>query len=486
MRRSPRTFFVLSLVSSALAFGAACDDSSDGATLTAPKVPEAGVPAEDAAGPSRTDCPAADFLDGLPPPKGGTMHGAEPGSQTWTAAGSPHIVPAGVALNFGAGTSLTVEPCALVVAGEGSSIGFGGKPGASDVGDLIAAGDATHPIVFTGAKLAKDAWHGLSLDQTGPTTRLSYVTIERAQMGDGGPSVRVAGKSAPRIDHTTVREGKGSGIRLVGEASFGAGSSDLTVTGMSIRPVVLHVAALASLPDGTFTGSADNRIEVRHEGGVVAADVTWHKRSVPYLLVDETSVTFHGKVIIEPGVNIVVAERSAGSSTDAVHFAFVDGGSLVADGGAETSRIVIEGDNGRPWAGFAFRRADPGLSLTASGTGVFDFVTLKNGAGGGSLSNGAACYDNDAGPVAPRTVIRAEHDVVDIKNTEFLEVGENNFAITRDFCGPGGAYMTEAARKNVFHGPMHCPVTDQTDCNPPTCAQACCLHAYACNGTIVP
>jgi hypothetical protein len=483
--RSLGGFFAFSMVASALGLAAACDSSSDGNVVTGPATPEAGTPVVPDSGAA---CPAADYLAGKPIPSGGTIHGTEPSSPTWKAADSPHIVSSH--LEFGAGTSLTIEPCALVVMGEGSAISVGATPDANAIGDLIAAGDATHPIVLTGATAAKNAWQGLGLDQTGPATVLSYVTIERAQIGDAtGASVRVSGKSSPRIDHTTIRDGKGYGIHITGgAATFGAGSGANVISGMGIRPVLVHPAALTSLPEGTYTGNANDRIEVRHEGGPIKADVTWHKRSVPYLLDDQVPATFHGKLTIEPSVHISVGARAAMAGQDP-SFTFINGGSLVADGGAEATRILIESDTTAAWAGFAFLRADAAVGLAASGPGVFNFITIKNAGGGNGLAGGNACYDNNTGP-APHTVIRADQDVIDVKNTEFFDIGANNFAITRDFCGTGGAYMTEASRKNVFHGTMHCPVTDQHECasaGPCTISNStCCQHAYACNGTTVP
>jgi hypothetical protein len=55
----------------------------------------------------------------------------------------------------------------------------------------------------------------------------------------------------------------------------------------------------------------------------------------------------------------------------------------------------------------------------------------------------------------------------------------------------GGAYMTEPSRKNVLHGPMDCPVTDQNECPPALCPLPAadpngCAHVYTCNGTTVP
>lgn len=430
-----------------------------------------------------TSCPAADFLAGKPIPAGGTSHGGTEGSQTWKASDSPHRVPDGTSIGVGAGTSLTIEPCALVVLGVGASIAVGDGQGP---GELIVAGDATHPIAFTGSAAGKDAWGGIDFEANGAGTVLSYVTVEHAYQG-ARPGIQASivfsGSSSPRIDHTTVRDGKGHGIYADGNSQFGAGSGDNVIKGMGVRPIALHVAALNSLPEGTYTGNGDDRIEVVHGGGRVKGAVTWPKRSLDYLLTG-LHIGVDGKLTIEPGVHIFVLDDPPGANFD-----FANGGSIVADGSSAVTRIVLEGEKGSRWGGFAFRVADPGVGQTASGTGLFNFVTLKN-AGGMSMNGNPVCTDNLT--LAPNSAIFAEQDVLDVKSTEFFDVGANNFAIGRAFCGNGGEYMTETSRNNVFHAPMHCPVTDHHEClapngcNPQIPNGLCCLHAYACHGTVTP
>ena len=481
-RHSLGGLFVLSLLASSFAFATGCEDGPNLDSTKVSEVPEAGPPLPDS---SKTEaCPAADYLAGKPIPSGGTMHGSAPGAQTWKAADSPHIIPGDTNVEFGAGTSLTIEPCALVVMGVGDSLSFDG-PSSATAANLIAAGDATHPIVITSQMRTKDGWNGVHLAQSGAATVLSYVTIENAYDGHDGSSVLVTGTSAPRIDHTTVRDGKGDGIHMAGESTFGAGSGSNVITRMGARPVAMHPTALTSFPDGTYTGNADDRIEVRHEGGPIKGDVTWHKRSLPYFVAG-TVLTIWGKHTIEPATHIFIGERGPTADATAT-FDFINGGSLVANGLAEATRIVIEGDKGKTWPGFNFNDAMPIASLTASGSGDFNFVTIKNAGGGNAVAGDPTCVDT----VGPNNAVFVAHDVVDIKNTAFFDVGANNYAIGRAFCGPGGAYQTEASRNNVFHGPMHCPVTDQLECAPQVCTLPadpanCCSHPYACNGTTVP
>jgi hypothetical protein len=355
-------------------------------------------------------CPAADYLAGKPIPSGGTTHdGSDVGSQTWRAADSPHRVLGDNTGTFGAGTSLTIEPCALVVMGPTSALVFGPS---SDSGDLIAVGNATHPIVITSASPEKDAWSGIFLGTTTAATALSHVTVERAT-GPEGASVFVTGTSSPRIDHTTIRDGAGHGIEIADRATFGAGSVENVVSGMGATPVVLHVTALSTFPDGSYRGNADDRIEVRHDGGDISSDVTWPKRSVSYLL-DSAILSITGKLTIEPGVHVFVEDL--GTWLWEATFQFVHGGSLVADGAAETSRIVFEGEKGNRWHGFAFRVGEP--TETPSGPGLFNFVTIKHA---GAMPAGAgdpSCIDNH--DTTTFTAIDVEHDVVDVEEHRIL------------------------------------------------------------------
>jgi hypothetical protein len=117
-------------------------------------------------GPSEpvVNCPA--------PTSGPTTHkGDVQGEETWTAAGSPHIVEGDV--NVRDGAKLTIEPCAEVLLMQDQQI-RSAYPGTPNIGGTpIAEGTAEQPIHFGGKDGAN--WGGLYLNAPG-TARLAYVT----------------------------------------------------------------------------------------------------------------------------------------------------------------------------------------------------------------------------------------------------------------------------------------------------------------------
>lgn len=224
------------------------------------------------------------------PSAGPTMHMRSPSSdETWTAAGSPHIVASEISIPIG--TTLTIEPCAEVRVAPGLSIHARGA--------LRAVGTASQPIKIT----ARDASPWAQLSTSGGQLFLEHVTVENG--GDplnrvaelagmiwvqgADPSVATATHIHTR--HVSVLNSASNGIVVFDGAGFSDESANLTISGSAIYPVSIWSRAAGTLPSGTYTGNIRDFILLPgialNEG--VAESTTYHDRGVPYHVGLETS-----------------------------------------------------------------------------------------------------------------------------------------------------------------------------------------------------
>ncbi|AUX24625.1 hypothetical protein SOCEGT47_051640 [Sorangium cellulosum] len=241
-------------------------------------------------------------------------------SETWTAAGSPHIVSFPVRLLDG--VTLTIEPCAEVRLEEDTGIAVTGE-GA----ELRAEGTEARPIVFRGSDGAR--WNDVHVAWPGKAT-LRHVTLEggggdrfheNATLSAYGVSVTPA-VPALLVDHVTVRGSLGAGVLLMRAAAFAEGSTDLTITesGSEEHPYPLELGeqALGSIPTGVYTGNRKDEILIQDEGANQASglqqDTTLRDRGVPYHFGDWQDARFNiggggedappTTLTIEPGVTL--------------------------------------------------------------------------------------------------------------------------------------------------------------------------------------
>jgi hypothetical protein len=375
--------------------------SSDPAVTSTPS-PDGGAPSDGGAA-AETCAPVTGT---------GTTHAANiEANETWTAAGSPHIVTD--TINVRNGATLTIEPCAEVRIAEGKSLEVAGVP-SDTTGVLVANGTAQKPIKIAGNDGAR--WGSLFFrapNAKGSTLR--YVTLE----GGGGDLetmhatlfVRGPGEWPSRrdvlVDHVTIKGSFGYGAVVDRAAAFAEGSTDLVVEGAGMGdpryqfPLFVGEAALHTLPSGKYTGNAIDEIHIIEDAVVPGAglreDATMRDLGVPYrvgggtssvLSIERSPITNAVSTLtIEAGVRIRFLPRSFVN----VHHQNADeeaGGALVAKGTAEKP-IVLTSASPTPqkgdWGGIWFG----GRPL---GTNKLDHVKIEY-AGGDCLCGLATCND---------------------------------------------------------------------------------------------
>jgi hypothetical protein len=321
---------------------AACSD--DPASTDSP--PDSGALPESGAGDTSTGQDASEggrpVVIDCPTPTGGpTMHGKDiSADETWTAAGSPHIVSNSI--NVRDGAKLTIEPCAEVRLGKDVNLDV--VYPVTTTGELRAEGSAEHPIRFSGLDGAR--WGHMIISQPGKAT-LRHVTFE----GGGGEAIprnatlMIVGagtmpvKRDVLVDHVTVKGSAGYGVVAERAAGFAPGSTDLVITGSGAldptgQPYPLRIGenGMSTLPSGTYTGNAVDEIQIQEDAANgrsgLQEDATLHDLGVPYHFgtssVSSMRVEGGGAnggtastLTIDPGV-VIKVEKGAG--IEVTHF----------------------------------------------------------------------------------------------------------------------------------------------------------------------
>lgn len=204
-------------------------------------------------------------------------------SGTWLNHGVPYIVTDDVAIynnatvTIAAGCTIALDPDVEFYCGY------------SGPGSIVAVGTATEPITFTSAAdTVAGVWDQLAFyDNTIPTARLSYVTVEYAGSGYAAGAV-VVDNCAIKMDHCTVRKNAGHGVYADGHGYFADFDSN-TVTTSGAYPVRIGAEQARTLGMGnTLTGNTRDGVLI--EGENVRTSGTWLNHGVAYVVADDVSV----------------------------------------------------------------------------------------------------------------------------------------------------------------------------------------------------
>ena len=335
-----------------------------------------------------------------PPTGAGTTHSsiaANTPQQTWSVAGSPHIVP----FDIGISAPVTIEPCAVVRIAPGGTISIG--PG----GSFVAAGTPGAAVIIE-SKVPGTAW--ASIRNVGGVLSLTHAIVRGGGDPQGGNItaggvLRMQQGAGPagvlHVDNVEITGSLSQGIYIEGGVGFDASSQNLYISGTASYPLHVSAPVIGSIPTGAYSRNALAAIAISGaSGGVVTNAQTLHNRGVPYHVgsgqaAEELDVSTQynappAVLTIEPGV---VIQFGPGGSLNVNNSNF--GGALVAIGGPGPQQIVFMSDRGAAaapgdWVGIYFNNhIDPQT--------VMQNVRVLH-AGGANSAGGNSCpYATDPG-----------------------------------------------------------------------------------------
>lgn len=361
----------------------------------------------------------------------GTSHqGTIDADETWTAAGSPHLITFNLSIQ---GATLTIEPCAEVRIGEGYHVTIGASTPGAPAARIIARGErisnGSGPAVLRQIRFvpteAGTHWGSLRIFPSG-SLDLEEVVLEgggeqsTAQnlggtivaTGGGGPTL----KRMLRAVSVAIRNSGGFGVNLQSFGAFTEDSRDLTISGAGQQPSTsgvstnfpIYVAppAVQSIPTGTYTGNAVDEIQVFNQSQVLI-DETFDDRGVPYRMQTTFSMSTPrtqaegGLVTLTLAAGVIIKFNHDPANIWGISLGTSNGElpenlwpvRLLAQGTSEKPIVLTSGEEtpaAGDWAGIEWR-AGPSTG------NIVEHLRIEY-AGGNSGSQGFGCgpADNDA------------------------------------------------------------------------------------------
>lgn len=335
----------------------------------------------------------------------GALHGGQiEKDETWRAADNPHIIEHGVFVS-GTGTpTLTIEEGVVVRFEQDTTLAIGAT---GDAGRLKVLGTEENPVLFTANAAQPQPGHydGLVVAAAG-SAQIEHLTVEYSGRAYGTGyegCVQFLGENTkPVVKHLTVRDCADFGIALHEHASFGAGSTDITIEDSDAHAMYIGSPnTVGTLPPNLdFSGNQPDAVLVN--AGDVTRTQTWFNRGVPYI-VDYGWVYVSGTgrpvLTIEPGTTLRFGNDSglnAGVTGDA--------GEIKAIGTAEEPiTFTADADEPQPghWGGLVFGRHASSVSRVEHA--VVEYAGGENNTG--YYAAGIAVM-NDKGDFVRHTTVR--------------------------------------------------------------------------------
>ena len=302
----------------------------------------------------------------------GTHHsGTLAASESWTIAGSPHIVDADLDVE----AYLTIQPGVTVYVADGAGLTIGARGPAG----LRAVGRTDSGIVFTALNTqSPGAWGGIrySANATPDSNTLRRCTIQYA--GAGGALIR-ADAGAITIDSCTLRASSGRGIAAAGDGLRSLAGT--TIADCAGYPVSLPAGLVSAIGTGNiYTANTPNAIELY--GGTVAATDTWPNLGVPYHITSTLTIAGASDpvITIAPGCSLLFGDSAA------LRVGVAQPGGLWADGnyGRITFAPLAAAPGPGNWRGLEYwENTDPDRT-------ILNYCRVQ-GAGAGNAS-AITCY----------------------------------------------------------------------------------------------
>lgn len=267
----------------------------------------------------------------------GTIHDTDITSdETWSLAGSPHII--NYWLDIENGATVTIEAGSVVKFNSGYDLTF-------NVGSLIANGTSAAPISFTSSSdsPASGDWEGIEFKGYNSYGNFEYCTISYGG-GMALPVIKVTDSAIVNIKNSTIRD-CGMGMLFEHEARIGLDFNNNTFARINNYPIFMNADYVHRIGNANiFTDNLNDTILV--DGGNVVGTVTWKKLDIPYLIFSPVycgTSEQSGVLIIEPGVSFAMSTN--GQFVIGAH----SRGGFIADG--TSAQISFNGNNLMPGQG---------------------------------------------------------------------------------------------------------------------------------------
>ncbi|MCB9765890.1 MAG: right-handed parallel beta-helix repeat-containing protein [Alphaproteobacteria bacterium] len=196
--------------------------------------------------------------------------------ETWTADENPHYVTCDVTV---LNATLTITEGAELIFSDRAGLAVGSS---SVPGDLVVEGTSDAPVrMIPLAGEVNGTWDGVGVYLEGEAS-LRYAEIVGA--GSGPEANLYVDGAEVLVDHVTLSDGVGFGVRLVDGGRLHEDSTALTVTGTEGWSGEAAADQVHTLPseDSSYDGNRFDGVLVN--GATVETSVTWEDLGVPYVV----------------------------------------------------------------------------------------------------------------------------------------------------------------------------------------------------------